>query len=129
MKRQPKQSRQSIPTTVLDAFAPETEYVLSVDGVMLLEEFESPFITGERCPGMRDILLAILVLTDEDAVLDAKRKGKVDDLIRGISKGRRPAEVLAQGPKITAAMNAALAPLDSGADADEKKSFLAPVGG
>ena len=118
-----------MPSVVLRAFAPETDYVLSVNGVMLLEACDSPFISGERTPGMRDIMLAMLVLTDEDAVIAAHRKGALDALIHDAGAGRRPAEVFAQAPKIHAAIAAAMEPVDSGADDDQKKSSPGPAGG
>lgn len=116
------------PSVVIQAFCPETEYTLDLDGCILLEALQSPFLTG-GAPGIRDTLLASLVLTDADAVLRARRNNRIDDLIRDASRGRRPADLIALGTKISAAIAAAFAPLQTGTEPAEKKSSLAPAGG
>lgn len=129
MKRrtQPR-SESAQPSVVLAAFAPETEYTLSLDGWILLEALGSGFTTGDQ-PTTRDIVLAAFVMTDEDAMLAARRKGTVEDLLRQATAGKRPADAVALIPKITEAINAAFAPTESGAAPSEKKRPPAPAGG
>jgi len=129
MKRKPSSTSSSgNPTTVVQAFAPDTEFTLTLDGWMLLEALGSNYTNGER-PTMRDTVLAILVMTDEDAVFKARKLGKLEQLIASYTADKRPADVLALGDQITAAFQAALAPSDSGAQPSEKKSSPASAGG
>jgi len=109
------------PSVVVAAFAPETEYTLTLDGWILLEALGCAYVSGGR-PGMRDSILAILVMTDEDAVFEARKKGKIDQLIRGVTKDKRPADIMAQVDKIRAAFDAALDPMDDGANREKKSS-------
>jgi hypothetical protein len=127
MKRKAKASN-SNPSVVLKAFAPETEYTLTLDGWLLLEALQSGYTTGAN-PTMRDTILALLVMTDEEAVLKARKAGKIDQLISAFSEGKRPGDVLALGPKIKEAFEAALEPASSGADPSEKKSSQESDGG
>lgn len=122
-------SRSANPSVVLDAFAPETELVLSVNGALLLEALDNPHFVGKRTPTLRDTIIAALVMIDDTAVSQAQRRGKLDDLIREFSSDHSMPEVLSLFPKVTAAIAAALTPLDSGADPDEKKSSAAAAGG
>lgn len=112
---------------VLAAFAPETEYALTLDGWMLLEAVNSPLTNGEQ-PGTQDLLLAMLVMTDEDSVFAARRNRTLDDLLAAASKNKRPADIYGIAPKIHAAIQQAFAVLDSGAKS-EKKSQPELVGG
>ena len=127
MKRKPTSSHGN-PSAVLRAFAPETELVLTLDGYILLEAMESPLTTGQK-PRIYDLVLAALVMTDESAVLAARRAGKVEDLIRANTAGKRPADIVALTPLITAAIAAAFDPVHTGAISTEKKSSQEPVGG
>jgi len=119
------------PSVVLAAFAEETEYVLDLDGAILLESLGCAFITGGGSPGLRDTLMAMLVMTDIDAVRKAMRTpGGLQKLLDAASKGRRLAHIMGQADKIAAALEASLAPVMSGAtSATEKKSSAAPDGG
>jgi hypothetical protein len=131
MKRKssaPSSSSSANPSVVLRAFAPETCFTLSLDGWILLEALESNYTAG-RAPTMRDTVLAILVMTDEEAVFAARKKGKIEDLIAAATAGKKPSDVLAMADKIAAAFEDALNPSASGADAGEKKSSAAPAGG
>lgn len=117
------------PSVVLNAFAPETEFVLTLDGWMLLESLDNALTNGTR-PKTRDLLLAMLVMTDEEAVFAAKRRGKIDELLSTASAGRKPGDVTGYTEQILAAVEVAFEPSDSGALRDgEKKSPAAPVGG
>lgn len=115
------------PSVVLRAFAPETCFTLSLDGWILLEALGSP-LTTSGTPGLKDLCLAALVMTDEDAVLAARKSGKLEALLASFTHGKRPADVLGLTDKIHAAINAAFDPADSGVEV-EKKSSVAPVGG
>ena len=68
------------PSVVLAAFAPDTEFSLSLDGWILLESMRNPYVLGQP-PGLRDTVLCMLVMTDEDAVFEAKKRGRIDKLI------------------------------------------------
>ena len=116
------------PSVVLRAFAPDTEYVCSLDAWIVLEALGSAFTTGER-PGMRDVVIAALVFTDIDAVFAARKTGKLDELVAKATAGKRPADALPLTDKIGEAIKAAFDPSDSGADPEEKKSSAAPAGG
>ena len=116
------------PSVVLAAFAPETEFECSLDAWLLLEALQSPLCQGET-PGMRDLLLAALVFTDLPAVRTARKTGKLEDLLARATAGKRPADLLGLPEKVTAAIRAGFAPLDSGTDSAEKKSSAAPAGG
>lgn len=131
MKRKPSTTTSSSgnPSVVLRAFAPETCFTLSLDGWILLETLGCGYTTGAAQPTMLDTVLAILVMTDEDAVLKSRKAGKIEALVSAFSQGKRPADVLALGAKVKQAFEAALEPSDSGADPAEKKSSVAPVGG
>lgn len=128
-RRPPDLSGLATPSVVLRAFAPETEFSLSLDGWILLEALGNKFVTGGS-PGFRDVVVAALVMSDEDAVFAARRKGNLDALIAEATKGRRPSHAIAMLPKVRAAFDDSLAPADTGAAAgDEKKSSAAPAGG
>jgi hypothetical protein len=131
MKRRPSKSPTAgsgNPSVVLRAFAPETCFTLSLDGWILLEALGSAYTTGGQ-PTMRDTVLAILVMTDEDAVFSARKAGKIEALVAAFTAGKKPGDVLALGDKIKAAFDTALEPSNSGADSSEKKSSAAPAGG
>jgi hypothetical protein len=129
MKRRPAPSASANPSVVLRAFAPETEFTLTLDGALLLEALGCAFITGGT-PGIRDAVMAVLVMTDEEAVFEARRKGRFEELMRATTKDRRPADILGLADKIAAALQDAIHPAATGADpADEKKSAAAPAGG
>ena len=115
------------PSVVLSVFAPETEFSLSLDGWILLEALDSPFATGGK-PTTYDLVLAALVMTDESAVLAARRKGTLEELMSAHTAGKRPADVMGLAEPIAAAIAAAFLPVDHGA-ASEKKSPAAPAGG
>jgi hypothetical protein len=116
------------PSIVQQAFLPETEYVLTLDGALILEALGCRYLTGGQ-PGLRDIILSILVMTDEDAVILAHRKGQVDKLIQSVTAAHSLGEVLRLGDKVGEALQAALNPTESGVENDEKKSYAAPDGG
>lgn len=115
------------PSVVLRAFAPETEYVLSLDGYLLLEAIGSPLTKGQ-VPGLRDIMIALLVMTDTDAVTKARRTGKLDSYISAASAGKKPGDILALAEKVKAAFEEALAPTEDGVT-HEKKPSTASAGG
>ena len=117
------------PSAVLRAFAPDTPYVLTLDGYLLLEALGSPLATGAK-PGMYDMTLAALVMTEEAAVYAARRAGKLDELVRSATAGKRPADIMAITPAIIAAIAAAFDPVNTSASIpSEKKSSPAPAGG
>lgn len=129
MKRKPSPAASSgNPSVVLRAFAPETCFTLSLDGWILLEAMGSNYTSG-ALPTMRDTVLAMLVMTDEDAVFEARKKGKIDQLISAATAGKKPGDILCMADKIKEAFEDALNPSDSGADPSEKKSSAAPDGG
>jgi hypothetical protein len=115
------------PSVVLRAFAPENEFVCSLDAWIFLEAMGSPFTTGGK-PGLGDLVLAALVMTDTDAVIKARRTGKLDELMKTATKGKRPADVIPLTDALAEAINAAFEPSDSGTEA-EKKDSAAPDGG
>lgn len=130
-----KRSRNSIaaaagrtPSVVLAAFAPDTELALSLDGWILLESLRNGYVTGET-PGLRDTVVCLLVMTDEDAVFEAKKRGKMDQLIAAATKDKKPGDILSMAEKIRAAFEHAMQPTDSGAEPLEKKSSPAAAGG
>jgi hypothetical protein len=118
------------PSVVLRAFAPETCFTLSLDGWILLEALGSPYASGGMIQ-MRDSIILMLAMIDVDALAAARRMGPnaVEDLVLSVSKGKRPAEIVALRPKLEAAVAAALAPISTDAEAPEKKSSQAPAGG
>lgn len=116
------------PSVVLRAFAPETCFTLSLDGWILLEALGSNYVAG-RAPTMRDIVMAILVMTDEDAMFEARKKGRIESLIAAATAGKKPGDILCMADKIKAAFEDALNPSDSGADEAEKKSSPESAGG
>ena len=59
------------PAAVLRAFATEAEFILTLDGFLLLEALGSAFATGTH-PKLYDVVLAAIVMSDEDAVLAAR---------------------------------------------------------
>lgn len=131
MKRPPQNSITEAasrnPSVVLRAFAPETAYTLTLNGWILLEALESPFTIGGR-PGARDVLLAALVMTDEEAVLKARKAGRLDALLAAATAGKRPAAIIALTEKVGAAIAAAFDPAGD-ETGTEKKSSAAPAGG
>ena len=98
------------PTTVTAAFLPETEYILDVEGTLILEALDCAWITGSRPPGFRDTLLAHLAMTDLAALKRARQSGTVDALLAQRGRGQPPREVMAQLPAIAAAIKAATDP-------------------
>ncbi len=129
MKRKPSSSASATPSVVLSAFAPDTEFELTLNGWMLLESLDNALTNGTR-PKTRDLLLAMLVMTDEDAVFVAKRRGKIEELLSSASTGKKPGDVTNYTQRILEAVEAAFEPSDSGALRDgEKKSPAAPAGG
>ena len=48
-----KEAASKTPSVVLAAFAPETEYTLTLDGWILLEALGCAYVTGGK-PGMRN---------------------------------------------------------------------------
>jgi hypothetical protein len=121
-------STAATPSVVLRAFAEDTEYVLDLDGAILLEALDCSFIAGGT-PGLRDTLLACLVMTDAAAVRAAHRTGTLDKLLSQASAGKRLADIMGRAEKIAAALEASIAPTDSGCDPTEKKLSAAPAGG
>jgi hypothetical protein len=129
------------PSVVLAAFAPETEYDLDVEAVLVLEALDCAYITGSRRPGVRDAMLSLLAMTDLAALKDARRRGTVEELIAAAGRGRPPRELMARLPAIAAAIAAATGPApetpaaDAQDDAEdplaalEKKTAPAPAGG
>jgi hypothetical protein len=109
------------PSVVLRAFAPETDFVLTLDGALLLERLECKYITGGK-PGLRDLILSILVMTDEDAVLEALRKRTLDKLMSSASAGKTPGDILQLGDKVAQALATAMEPTDSGTPSEKKSS-------
>lgn len=107
------------PSVVLRAFAPETDFTLSLDAWILLEALNSPFAAAGT-PGLRDMVIAALVMTDEDAVFAARKAGKFDALVAAATAGKRPADVLGLAERIGAAIAAAFLPADSGASPEKK---------
>jgi hypothetical protein len=133
MKRRPSKSPTAgsgNPSVVLRAFAPETCFTLSLDGWILLEAMQSPYAGGGTIQ-MRDSVILMLAMIDVDALEAARRMGPkaVDDLVLSVSKGRRPAEIVALRPKLEAAVAAALDPISTDTEAPEKKSSPEPAGG
>jgi len=123
MKRRTQtRSDSANPAVVVAAFAPDTEYVLSLDGWILLEALGSPF-TRQEAPGSRDVVLAALVMTDEDALLAARRNNTLEKLLATATAGKRPADILPLIPKLTAAINAAFEPASGGGTSGEKKKL------
>ena len=118
------------PSVVLRAFGADTEYTLTLDAWILLESIGSPYVCGGSLR-MTDSIALLVAMTDPDALLAAKRKGPnaVEDLCLMVAGKRRPAELVALRKALEAAVNAALAPLDSGADPAEKKSSARAAGG
>ncbi|MEO5915561.1 MAG: hypothetical protein ABIS50_15110 [Luteolibacter sp.] len=116
------------PSVALRAFAPEVDYILTMDAWMLLEALESPYVSGGKLQ-MRDTMVLLLAMTDTDTLFAAKRKGPdaVEDLLRAAGRTLRPQAVMDLRPKIEAAIDAAFDPLPPGEA--EKKSSAAPVGG
>ena len=86
-------------------------------------------MAGGNAPGLRDTVVAALVMTDEDAVIAARKAGKLDEMVRKATAGKRPSDALELAPKIKAAFEDALAPADAGTERPEKKSSAAPDGG
>jgi hypothetical protein len=115
------------PSVVLRAFAPETEYEVTLDGWMFMEALGLALTRGER-PTTRELILAMLVLTDLTAVKKAHRGRKLELLIAEAAKGKSVGDIMAYTAKVTEAVEAAFEPTDSGADG-EKKSSAAPDGG
>lgn len=130
MKRKPAKPAATAgnPSAVLRAFAPEAGFTLTLDGFLLLEALGSAFATGTH-PKLYDVVIAAIVMTDEDAVLAARRKGTLDDLVKAFTANRRPADIVALTPRISAAITAAFDPVFTGAAPGEKKSSPAPAGG
>ena len=116
------------PSVVLRAFAPETEFEVTLDGWMMMEAMGLALTRGER-PSTRDLIVAMLIMTDIDAVRKAHRSRKLEELISAACKGKSVGDIMAYTAKITEAIEAAFEPTDSGADAGEKKSSPAPDGG
>lgn len=116
------------PSVVLRAFAPETPFTLTLDGWILLEALGNGYVTG-AAPGLRDTVVAMLVMTDEDAVIEARKNGKLDVLVKSATAGKRPADATQYFKKIEAAFADAVAPADAGTERPEKKSSAAPDGG
>ena len=129
------------PSVVIAAFAPETEYDLDVEAVLVLEALDCAYITGSRRPGVRDAMLSLVAMTDLPALKDARRRGTVDELLASVGRGRPPRELMERLPAIAAAIAAATGPAPEtpetdGTDADddplaalEKKTAPAPAGG
>lgn len=105
------------PTTVIAAFAPEIEHELTLDAVLLLEAIGCKYLTGGS-PGIRDAILCYLAIAEYPALKKARHLGKVDELVAKWADGRRPAEIIALQPILTAAIKAAFDPADDGAAAD-----------
>lgn len=109
------------PTAVRQAFAPEIPHELTLHAVLLLEAAGCRYLTG-GVPGTRDAILCWLAITDFESLSKAHRLGKVDDLLHAWSAGRKPAEVIALQPVLTAVIKAAFAPAgdaDGGGDDDD----------
>ncbi len=115
------------PSVVLRAFAPETEYVCTLDAWIFLEAIGSPFATAGK-PGLRDMLIAALVFTDVDAVIKARRNGKFDAMVAEASAGKMPSDVMPLTDLLGAAIAAGFAPV-SDVSNDEKKSSAESDGG
>lgn len=109
------------PSVVLRAFAPETEFVMSLDGWMLLESMDIGLTRGER-PTTRDLIIAMLVMTDIDAVFKAKRTRKLDALISEATEGRSVGDIMGYADKVTSAVEAAFEPSDTGTETEKKPS-------
>ena len=122
------------PTTVLAAFAPETEMDLTLEGVLVLESIGCAYINGGT-PSLRDAVLVYLSMIDLPAVKAARRTRTVDDLIESWAAGFRPADLIELQPSILQSVAAAFAPIQGSAEADtesdtiEKKSNQAAAGG
>lgn len=116
------------PSIVLRAFAPDTEFVLTLDGYLLLEALGCAFLRGQF-PGMRDIMLAALVMTDCPAVQKAHRQKRVDALLGEAYAGKKPGDILALADAVRTALEDALAPTDDGGVEREKKHSSASAGG
>jgi hypothetical protein len=126
------------PTAVIAAFAPQVPRELTLQAVLLLEAVGCRYLTG-GVPGIRDAILCWLAITDFQGLAAARAKGEVDALVQDWSAGRRPAEIIALQPAITATIQAAFAPADTGAGDDgddddplarlQKKATAAADGG
>ena len=109
---------QSTPSIVRRAFAPETQYTLDLEGMLLLESLDCALVTGSRKPGLRDTILALLVLTDLAAVKKARSSKGVQGLIDAAVKGRKPAELFGLQERIVEAIKLACEPAPEGGDVD-----------
>jgi hypothetical protein len=119
MKRKFTDNSSANPSVVLRAFAPETHFTLTLDGWILLEALESPFVTGQS-PGLRDLVIAVLVMTDTAAVADARKNRGFDKLVADATFGKSPGDVMSLVPRITAAIQAAFDPADTGTQTEKK---------
>ena len=115
------------PSVVLRAFAPDTEFVLTLDGWMLMESLDLPITRGER-PKSRDLIIAMLVMTDEVAVRKAIRTRKIDELVKSATKGKSVGDIMAFAAKVTEAVEQAFEPSDTGVET-VKKDSAEPAGG
>lgn len=119
------------PSIVRDAFAPDHPHDLSLEAAIVLESVGCRYLTGGT-PGLRDAVIVWLAITDLDSLKQARREAKVEELVEGWSKGRRPAELLALQQPIAKAVEAAFAPA-AGIDGEEspleKKDPPAVAGG
>jgi hypothetical protein len=109
------------PSVVLRAFAADTDLTLTLDGWLLLEALENAYVTGGK-PTLRDSIIALLVMTDTDAVADARRRGRMDALVREATADRKPGDILAAVPRIARAFEDALQPTHDGAEHEKKSS-------
>jgi hypothetical protein len=126
--KKPTAGSPGTPSVVLRAFAPETNYTLTLDGYILLEALGCGLMKGTGAT-MRDMILAILVMTDEEAVMAARKSGRIEALISKFTEGKRPGEIRHLIEKANQAFEEATAPSDTGGAASEKKSSAESDGG
>lgn len=116
------------PSAVVDSFVPDTEVVIDMRTILLLEAIKPPLAMG-RITGLGDILLLHLAITDYDGLSAAHARGEAHQYLWEQAENYTPGQVTRLAAPIQRALEREFEPVAGADDGSQKKTTTPTAGG